>query len=200
MRISAGERARWADDRTTGVPTKGREPRGLFVFLQLGVNDEDRSHGGPARRTAGGAVMSTLAISFDPLRVDRARVHGWLSQEAYWSIGLGRTVFERAVEHSLVASAYLDDEQVGFARVVTDRATFRLVVRRLRCAVQARAGHRNPADSGGRRAPGPAGTAPLGPADAGCARALRAFRLHGAGRTAARDGEAQSTRLHAIGQ
>ncbi|MBS1133120.1 MAG: family N-acetyltransferase [Burkholderiaceae bacterium] len=68
--------------------------------------------------------MSTLAISFDPLRVDRARVHGWLSQEAYWSIGLGRTVFERAVDHSLVASAYLDDEQVGFARVVTDRATF----------------------------------------------------------------------------
>jgi hypothetical protein len=34
MRISAGERARWAEDRTTGVPTKGREPRGLFVFLR----------------------------------------------------------------------------------------------------------------------------------------------------------------------
>jgi hypothetical protein len=32
MRIPAGERARWADDRTTGVPTKGRGPRGLFVF------------------------------------------------------------------------------------------------------------------------------------------------------------------------
>jgi GNAT superfamily N-acetyltransferase len=68
--------------------------------------------------------MSTLAISFDPLRVDRVRVHGWLSQEAYWSIGIGRTVFERAVDHSLVASAYVGDEQVGFARVVTDRATF----------------------------------------------------------------------------
>jgi GNAT superfamily N-acetyltransferase len=68
--------------------------------------------------------MSTLSISFDPLRVDRARVHGWLSQEACWSIGLGRTVFERAVDHSLVASAYVGDEQVGFARVVTDRATF----------------------------------------------------------------------------
>lgn len=68
--------------------------------------------------------MSTLAISFDPLRVDRALVHGWLSQEAYWSLGIGRTVFDRAVEHSLVASACLGDEQVGFARVVTDRATF----------------------------------------------------------------------------
>jgi GNAT superfamily N-acetyltransferase len=68
--------------------------------------------------------MSALAISFDPLRVDRARVHRWLSQEAYWSIGIGRTDFDRAVDHSLVASAYLGDEQVGFARVVTDHATF----------------------------------------------------------------------------
>jgi len=69
-------------------------------------------------------MMGTLTISFDPLRVDRARVHRWLSQEAYWSIGLGRTVFERAMDHSLVASAHLGDEQVGIARVVTDRATF----------------------------------------------------------------------------
>ncbi|MBS1135586.1 MAG: hypothetical protein H6R02_2727 [Burkholderiaceae bacterium] len=68
--------------------------------------------------------MSTLSISFDPLRVDRARVHGWLSQEPYWSLGIGRTVFERAVDHSLVASAHVGNEQVGFARAVTDCATF----------------------------------------------------------------------------
>ena len=68
--------------------------------------------------------MSTLEISFDPLKVDRARVHGWLSRDAYWSLGIGRAVFDRAVDHSLVASAYAGDEQVGFARVVTDRATF----------------------------------------------------------------------------
>ena len=68
--------------------------------------------------------MSTLSISFDPLKVDRARVHGWISREAYWSLGIGRDVFDRAVDHSLVASAYVGDEQVGFARVVTDRATF----------------------------------------------------------------------------
>lgn len=65
-----------------------------------------------------------LAISFDPARVDRDRVYGWLSREAYWSPGLDRGVFERAVAHSLVASAFVGDEQVAFARVVTDRATF----------------------------------------------------------------------------
>lgn len=68
--------------------------------------------------------MSALTISFDPARVDRERVYGWLSREAYWSLGIGRDVFERAVDHSLVASAYVGDEQVGFARVVTDHATF----------------------------------------------------------------------------
>jgi GNAT superfamily N-acetyltransferase len=68
--------------------------------------------------------MKTLAITFDPARVDRDRVHGWLSREAYWSIGIGRDVFERALDHSLAASAFADGEQVAFARVVTDRATY----------------------------------------------------------------------------
>ena len=65
-----------------------------------------------------------LMISFDPARIDRDRVHGWLCREAYWSPGLDRRVFDRAVEHSLVASAIADGEQVAFARIVTDRATF----------------------------------------------------------------------------
>lgn len=75
-------------------------------------------------RTAGDAAMSELTISFDPARVDRERVYGWLSREAYWSLGIGRDVFNCAVDHSLVASAFSADEQVAFARVVTDRATF----------------------------------------------------------------------------
>lgn len=65
-----------------------------------------------------------LTISFDPAKLDHERVHGWLSREAYWSLGIDRQVFERALAHSLVASAFVDGEQVAFARVVTDRATF----------------------------------------------------------------------------
>ncbi|HTN49153.1 MAG TPA: GNAT family N-acetyltransferase [Burkholderiaceae bacterium] len=68
--------------------------------------------------------MDGLTITFDPARVDRDRVHGWLSREAYWSLGLPRAVFERAVDNSLVASAYAGSEQVAFARLVTDRATY----------------------------------------------------------------------------
>jgi len=68
--------------------------------------------------------VNAVTISFDLADVDRDRVHGWLSSEAYWSLGIARDVFERALDHSLVASAFMDDEQVAFARVVTDRATF----------------------------------------------------------------------------
>lgn len=68
--------------------------------------------------------MNPVTISFDPAQVDRDRVYGWLSNEAYWSTGLPRDVFERAVENSLVASAIAGGEQVAFARVITDRATY----------------------------------------------------------------------------
>jgi len=68
--------------------------------------------------------IGDVTITFDPGRVDRDRVYGWLSRETYWSPGLDRGVFERAVANSLVASAFVGDEQVAFARVVTDRATF----------------------------------------------------------------------------
>ena len=68
--------------------------------------------------------MSALEISFEPTRVDRDLVYGWLSREAYWSIGIDRSTFERALTNSIVGSAFSSGEQVAFARVVTDRATF----------------------------------------------------------------------------
>lgn len=55
--------------------------------------------------------------------VDLERVHGWLAR-AYWSEGIPRETVERAVRGSLCFSLYDGEEQVGFARVVTDRATF----------------------------------------------------------------------------
>jgi len=62
-------------------------------------------------------------ISTDPRRLDLATVHAFLAR-AYWSVGLPREVLERAVEHSLVFGLYCAAGQVGFARVVTDYATF----------------------------------------------------------------------------
>jgi GNAT superfamily N-acetyltransferase len=64
-------------------------------------------------------------ISTDRGRLDLPRIHRFLSTEAYWSPGVPREVVERSIENSICFGVYADSgEQVGFARVVTDRATF----------------------------------------------------------------------------
>jgi len=62
-------------------------------------------------------------ITTDPARVDLAVVHGFLS-ESYWAKGIPLETVRRAVEHSLNFSVYDGARQVGFARVITDYATF----------------------------------------------------------------------------
>lgn len=64
-----------------------------------------------------------IRITDDPTAVDLEVVHGFL-QEAYWSPGVARDVVARAVENSLCLTALEGGRQIGFARVVTDRATF----------------------------------------------------------------------------
>ncbi|MFY2763800.1 GNAT family N-acetyltransferase [Arenimonas sp. MALMAid1274] len=68
--------------------------------------------------------LSGLRISADRADVDFEVVHGFLSREAYWCPGIPRETVERAAANSLCFSALLDGRQVGFARVVTDGATF----------------------------------------------------------------------------
>ncbi len=65
-------------------------------------------------------------ISTDPARVDVAEVHRFLSEESYWATGRPLDVQQRAIEHShLVVGAYAPGgAQVGFARMVTDLATW----------------------------------------------------------------------------
>ncbi len=60
----------------------------------------------------------------DPARIQLDVVHAFLTT-SYWSPGIARDVVERAARHSLVFGIYAaDGAQVGYARVVTDRATF----------------------------------------------------------------------------
>lgn len=57
-------------------------------------------------------------------RVDFARVHGWLTA-TYWSPGIAREKVERAARgSSLVVGVYKEGAQVGYLRVVSDKATF----------------------------------------------------------------------------
>lgn len=70
-------------------------------------------------------MPSDYEISTDRSRLDLPRVHRFLSTEAYWSPGVALSVVERSIEGSLPFGVYSPGgEQVGFARVVTDYATF----------------------------------------------------------------------------
>ena len=63
-------------------------------------------------------------ISTDRERLNASLIHNFLSNSAYWARGRSLEVVERAIGHSLNFGVYKDGEQIGFARVVTDYATF----------------------------------------------------------------------------
>jgi len=63
-------------------------------------------------------------ISDDRGRLDLGVIHRFISEESYWGQGRDIEVVRRSVEGSLPFGIYRGAEQVGFARVVTDYATF----------------------------------------------------------------------------
>ncbi|MGW7367009.1 GNAT family N-acetyltransferase [Streptomyces sp. NPDC054841] len=71
-------------------------------------------------------TFGAYEISSDPARLDPARVHHWLSTDAYWAEGRTREQQDRAIAGSLNFGAYdsASGELVGYARVVTDHTTF----------------------------------------------------------------------------
>ena len=68
-------------------------------------------------------VPDTITLSDDAARLDIARIHGWLAS-SYWSPGIERTLVERAIAGSHCLGAYRDGAQIGFARMISDHATF----------------------------------------------------------------------------
>jgi GNAT superfamily N-acetyltransferase len=68
--------------------------------------------------------MTTLQITTGQAELDTDLVYRFLSEQSSWAKGLPRPVFDRAIANSLCFGVYLDDRQIGFARVVTDCATF----------------------------------------------------------------------------
>ena len=63
-------------------------------------------------------------ISTDRSRLDVELIHDFLSRTSYWANGRTLEVVQRSIENSLAFGIYKENDQVGFARVVTDYATF----------------------------------------------------------------------------
>ncbi len=62
-------------------------------------------------------------ISCNPQQLDLGVIHKFL-RKSYWAANISEEVVRRSIEHSLCFGVYNQEAQVGFARVVTDRATF----------------------------------------------------------------------------
>lgn len=66
----------------------------------------------------------SYSLSHDPALLDRSLVVGWITESSYWATGRPAAVQEAAIDRSLNVGAYDDGNQVGYARLVTDGATF----------------------------------------------------------------------------
>ncbi len=62
-------------------------------------------------------------ITCDKNRFDIKAIHRFLAQ-SYWSTGIPLSVVERAIANSLCFGMFHEGKQIGFARVITDKATF----------------------------------------------------------------------------
>jgi GNAT superfamily N-acetyltransferase len=67
-----------------------------------------------------------IVVTTDCSRLDLDVIHGFLTT-SYWARGILRETVARSMEHSLCFGAFDGDRQVGFARVISDRATFAYV-------------------------------------------------------------------------
>jgi len=62
-------------------------------------------------------------VSTDRARLDLDLIHKFLTH-SYWAKGIPRDVVERSLENSLCFGVFEHDQQIGFARVITDYATY----------------------------------------------------------------------------
>jgi GNAT superfamily N-acetyltransferase len=70
--------------------------------------------------------MNNLFVSTDKSKLDLALIHGFLSR-SYWAEGLPLEVMKKSIAHSLCFGIYDGNQQIGFARAISDFATFAYV-------------------------------------------------------------------------
>lgn len=63
-------------------------------------------------------------ISTDINKLNIDAIHQYLSLESYWAAGISKAVVEKSILNSLCFGVYFNNSQVGFARLITDKATF----------------------------------------------------------------------------
>ena len=72
-------------------------------------------------------MKQDFEISTDTSRLDIEMIHSFLSEESYWANKRTLEQTKTAIENSICFGVYQGEEQVGFARVVTDKANCRKI-------------------------------------------------------------------------
>jgi GNAT superfamily N-acetyltransferase len=65
-----------------------------------------------------------FSISTDTSLLDFEVIYKYLNEESYWAKGIPAETVKKAIENSMCFGVYKQNTQVGFTRVVTDKATF----------------------------------------------------------------------------
>jgi GNAT superfamily N-acetyltransferase len=71
-----------------------------------------------------GAEKGSYTITTDNAKMDVDVIHRYLSAESYWAKGIPFEVVKKSIAGSLCFGIFYQGTQVGFARLVTDKATF----------------------------------------------------------------------------
>lgn len=69
-------------------------------------------------------MINEYIISTDPSKLDVNMIHQYLSQDSYWAQNIPLDVVQQSIDNSFCFGVYYNDTQVGFARLITDKATF----------------------------------------------------------------------------
>jgi len=68
--------------------------------------------------------MSAVIIKTGKEHMDVKMIHRFLSEDSYWAKGISYAWVDHSLTHSFCVGAFIDDQQVGFGRVITDYYTF----------------------------------------------------------------------------
>jgi len=67
---------------------------------------------------------NNFTITTDPAKLDIPYIHAWLSERSYWAQEIPVATVQASITGSVCFGVYEGERQIGFARVVTDKATF----------------------------------------------------------------------------
>ncbi|MCF8424320.1 MAG: GNAT family N-acetyltransferase [Bacteroidia bacterium] len=68
--------------------------------------------------------IGAFLYSSDKKKLDVNYIHHYLGEESYWAKNIPREIVQKSIDGSLCFGVYYQDKQIGFARVITDYATF----------------------------------------------------------------------------